>query len=83
MAILRIMELSLHQIEKVDFLNFLEVEKYFKKYNPTIVVVAAKVGGIHANKTYPSDFILNNLKIQNNIIENSWKNGVKRLYFLK
>ena len=69
--------------KEIDFSNFQQVEAYFNKHKPSIVIIAvAKVGGIYANKTYPTDFILNNLKIQNNIIENSWKNGVKRLLFL-
>ena len=67
-------------------LNLLDnnlVKDWFKKNKPTVVILAAaKVGGILANTRYQADFILENLKIQNNIIENSWKNGVKRLLFL-
>ena len=43
---------------------------------------AAKVGGIHANNTYPADFLLENLKIQTNVIETAWRTGVRRLLFL-
>ena len=67
-------------------LNLLEskkVKEWFNKHKPTVVVLAAaKVGGIYANNTYPADFILENIKIQTNIIEASWEIGVKRLLFL-
>jgi len=46
------------------------------------VLAAAKVGGIQANSTYPADFLLDNLKIQNNVIESAWRFGAKRLLFL-
>ncbi len=59
------------------------VEEWFKENKPSVVVIAAaKVGGILANASYPADFLLDNLKIQNNLIEISWKFGVKRLLFL-
>ena len=69
--------------EEVDFANNMQTRSWFLKSKPTIVIIAAaKVGGIMANSQYPADFILENLKIQTNIIEESWKNGVKRLLFL-
>ena len=46
------------------------------------IIAAAKVGGIYANNTLPVNFLLDNLKIQNNIIEAAWKNDVRRLLFL-
>ena len=53
------------------------------KHQPNVVVLAAaKVGGIHANKSYPADFLLENLKIQANVIETAWRSGVRRLLFL-
>ena len=59
------------------------VIEFFKKHRPDYVfLAAAKVGGILANNTYPVDFLLNNLKIQNNIIEASLKYNVKGLLFL-
>ena len=68
---------------KLNLLNINEVENFFKINNPEIVIIAAaKVGGIYANNTYPADFILENLKIQINLIETAWKFGVKRLAFL-
>tara|TARA_B100000161_G_scaffold261800_1_gene230660 strand:- start:99 stop:1085 length:987 start_codon:yes stop_codon:yes gene_type:complete len=67
----------------LDLLNYKEVETWFLRNKPTVVILAAaKVGGILANKTKPTEFLLENLKIQNNVIENSWKFGVKRLLFL-
>ena len=69
--------------EELNLLEISEVQKWFKKNNPEIVVIsAAKVGGIFANNKYPADFILENLKIQTNLIESAWKYGVKRLLFL-
>ena len=71
---------------KRDELNLLdnnEIKKFFEKENPTIVIIAAaKVGGILANYEKPAEFILQNLKIQTNLIENSFDNGIKRLLFL-
>ncbi len=59
------------------------VFNWFKKNKPDIVILAAaKVGGIHANNSYPVEFLLDNLKIQNNVIEGAWKNQVRRLLFL-
>ena len=60
-----------------------KVERWFESNKPTVVILAAaKVGGIIANSTYPADFLIDNLRIQNNVIENSCKFGVKRLLFL-
>ena len=47
-----------------------------------MVLAAAKAGGIHANNTYPADFLLDNLKIQTHVIEGAWRVGVRRLLFL-
>jgi len=56
---------------------------WMEKQRPNVVVLAAaKVGGIQANSTYPADFLLDNLKIQNNVIETAWRFGAKRLLFL-
>lgn len=88
-AIRRILEkngylnLLLPSREELDLSDFLSVKKWFNKYKPDIVILAAaKVGGIQANYQYPGDFILENLKIQTNVIENSWINEVKRFIFL-
>ena len=69
--------------KELNLLNFDEVKKWFHFKRPDVVIIAAaKVGGIHANDIYSADFILENLKIQNNIIENAWKHDVKKLLFL-
>ena len=69
--------------EELDLTNFEYVSSWFKKNKPDVVIIAAaKVGGIHANNNYPASFLLENLKIQNNIIENSFLNNAKRLLFL-
>jgi len=68
-------ELNLEEQEAVNL--------FFKTEKPEFVfLAAAKVGGILANATYPKDFLLTNLKIQNNVIEASYKYGVRRLLFL-
>jgi GDP-L-fucose synthase len=59
------------------------VEKFFESEKPDhVFLAAAKVGGIHANNTQPAEFIYINLQIQNNIIHNAYKAGVKKLCFL-
>tara|TARA_Y100000589_G_scaffold306488_1_gene321294 strand:- start:540 stop:1532 length:993 start_codon:yes stop_codon:yes gene_type:complete len=68
---------------ELDLRNSERVDEWFKKFTPDIVIIAAaKVGGIMANKKNPVEFLLDNLKIQNNLIEKSYKYGVKRLLFL-
>lgn len=47
-----------------------------------VYLAAARVGGIHANNTYPADFIRDNLLIQTNVIDAAWQNGVQKLLFL-
>lgn len=67
----------------LDLRNQKSVTEYFEYSKPEYVfLAAAKVGGINYNKQYPADFILDNLQIQNNIIESSFKNNVKKLMFL-
>ena len=69
--------------KELDLLNFESVNSWFKKNKPDVVIIAAaKVGGIFANSNFPADFLLENLKIQTNIIDLSFKNNVKRLLFL-
>lgn len=68
---------------ELDLTDSKAVEEFFRSENPDwVILAAAKVGGIHGNSTYPVEFMLDNLKIQNNIIENSYKNNVKKLMFL-
>jgi GDP-L-fucose synthase len=67
----------------VDFTNQEETERYFCSEEPEYVFLsAAKVGGISANKSYPAEFIYDNLMIQSNIINSSYNYGVKKLLFL-
>ena len=67
----------------LDLTNYDSVDKWFKRNKPDIVIAAAaKVGGILANATQPSEYLLENLKIQNNLIEASWKNSVSKFLFL-
>ncbi len=69
--------------KELNLLNSLEVENWFNHFSPEVVIIAAaKVGGIMANSLQPADFILENLKIQTNIIESAWRNKVRRLLFL-
>ncbi|MBM5794225.1 MAG: GDP-L-fucose synthase [Cyanobacteria bacterium K_DeepCast_0m_m1_088] len=69
--------------EALDLLDAAAVERWFATQRPTVVALAAaKVGGIHANSTYPADFLLDNLKIQTHVIETAWRHGVRRLLFL-
>jgi GDP-L-fucose synthase len=59
------------------------VKAFFDAEKPEYVfLAAAKVGGIHANNTYPADFIINNIQIQTNVITNALRTGVKGLLFL-
>ena len=68
---------------ELDLSNFVALEKWFKSNKPTVVIIAAaKVGGILANMKFPFEFLLENLKIQTNIIELSKIYKIKRLLFL-
>ena len=69
--------------QQLDLLDPVAVAQWFAVHRPTVVVLAAaKVGGIQANATYPADFLLDNLKIQNHVIESAWRHGCRRLLFL-
>ncbi len=86
----------LRKLKQEGFTNFLlktsaeldlrkqrEVQELFEKEKPDYVfLAAAKVGGIIANNVYRADFLLDNLSIQNNVIHQSFRNGVKKLLFL-
>ncbi|MBW8457141.1 MAG: GDP-L-fucose synthase [Thiobacillus sp.] len=68
---------------ELDLTSQAAVEAFFAAEKPNYVfLAAARVGGIHANNTYPAEFIRDNLAIQTNIIHAAWKNKVKRLLFL-
>jgi len=69
--------------KKINFLNQHDTNNYIKKIKPNFVIIAAaKVGGILANKKYGAEFIYQNLMIQNNLIHASYLSGVKKLIFL-
>ena len=69
--------------QELDLTIQSDVAEFFAEEKPEYVVLAAaKVGGIIANKTYPADFIWNNLEVQNNVIMSCFKNNVKKLLFL-
>lgn len=69
--------------QELDLLDQTAVANFFQEEKPEYVfLAAAKVGGIVANKTYPADFLYENLCIQNNIISNTYKTHVKKLLFL-
>ena len=68
---------------ELDLLNQEKVQNFFKNEKiDQVYLAAAKVGGIHANNTYPADFIYQNLMIQNNVIHSAFLSGVKKLLFL-
>ena len=69
--------------EELNLLDINSVEKFFLLNKPKIVIIAAaKVGGIQANNNYPFEFLSENIKIQQNLIETSFRHNVKRLLFL-
>jgi len=68
---------------ELDLTNQSVVRAFFAETKPEYVLLAAaKVGGIHANNTYPAEFIHENLAIQTNVIHEAWRNNVKHLLFL-
>jgi len=69
--------------EELDLTNQAKVAAFFEQEKPDqVYLAAARVGGIHANNTYPADFIYDNLMVQNNVIHHAFLAGVKRLLFL-
>ena len=69
--------------KELDLTNQEDVRRFFEEEKPEYVfLAAAKVGGIHANNTYPADFIYDNLMIQNNVIKAAHDFEVKKLLFL-
>ena len=68
---------------ELDLTSQTDVFDFLKKNAPdTVIIAAAKVGGIHANSTYPADFIYENLAIATNLIEGSRRAGIPRVLFL-
>ena len=76
-------DLVLRTRSELDLTDQAAVEAFFSAKRPGYVFLcAAKVGGIHANDTYPAEFIRDNLAIQTNVIHSAWKHGTKKLLFL-
>ena len=74
---------ALRTHSELDLEDAKAVDEFFKIEKPDwVFLAAAKVGGIYANNTYPVDFLLNNLKIQNNIFESAFKYKVSKFMFL-
>jgi len=69
--------------KELDLINQSSVQDFFETEKPEYVILAAgKVGGVHANNTYPADFIYTNMMIEANVIDAAYKNKVTRLLFL-
>ncbi len=76
-------ELMLRTRAELDLTNQAAVEAFYERAKPdAVIVAAAKVGGIHANATYPADFLFENLAIAANTIHGAHRAGVSRLLFL-
>lgn len=76
-------QLLLRSRSELDLKSQADVERFFMQERPDYVfLAAAKVGGIHANNTYPADFIRENLQIQTNVIDSAYRAGVQKLIFL-
>lgn len=68
---------------ELNLINQSDVQEFFAKEMPDqVYLAAAKVGGIHANNTYPAEFIYDNLMVQANVIDAAFRSGVKKLLFL-
>jgi len=68
---------------ELDLTNQAAVQSFFQQEKPDqVYLAAAKVGGIHANNTFPAEFIYDNLMVQGNVIHQAFVSGVKKLLFL-
>jgi GDP-L-fucose synthase len=75
--------LILRTRQELDLTDQSAVEDFFARERPEYVfLAAARVGGIHANSTYPAEFIRDNLAIQGNVIHSAWQHGTRKLLFL-
>ena len=90
-AIMRQLLAAGHPIERIitrtradlELTNQAEVNAFFSDEKPEeVYLAAAKVGGIHANSTYPAEFIYQNMMVQANVIESAFRHGVRKLLFL-
>lgn len=77
------LELVIRTHAELDLTDQTSVRKFFEAERPdAVILAAAKVGGIHANNTYPADFIYENLMMEANVIHQAFAVGVQRLLFL-
>jgi len=68
---------------QLDLTEQAQVRRFFAEENPDeIYMAAARVGGIHANNTYPAEFIYSNLMVEANVVHEAWRHGVEKLLFL-
>jgi GDP-L-fucose synthase len=75
--------LLLRSRSELNLCEAADVRAFYDREKPECVIIAAaRVGGIHANSTYPAEFLHENLAIAHNLIHESWRHGVKRLLFL-
>ena len=75
--------LLLRTRKELDLTSQAAVDSFYAAHRPDVAIIAAaKVGGIHANNTYPADFLYDNLAIAANTIHSAYRHGVKRLLFL-
>ncbi|MGH8104767.1 MAG: GDP-L-fucose synthase [Arenimonas sp.] len=75
--------LQLRTRAELDLTKQTDVDAFFREEKPEYVfLAAAKVGGIHANSSYPAEFLRDNLALQTNVIHSAWQHGVKKLCFL-
>jgi len=76
-------ELILRNRKELDLTDDLSVSAFFREQRPdTVIFAAAKVGGIHANNTFPVEFLADNIRMAVNSIQAAYENGVKRFLFL-
>ena len=75
--------LLLAERRELELTRQADVEQWFAAHRPEVVIMAAaKVGGIHANNSYPAEFIRDNLEVQNNVIDAAYRHGARKLTFL-
>ena len=76
-------DLLLRTHDELDLTDQFAVRRFFSDQKPDqVYLAAARVGGIHANNTYPAEFIYQNLMIEANVIDAAFQNGVQKLLFL-
>ncbi|CAM8660189.1 WcaG Nucleoside-diphosphate-sugar epimerases [Oxalobacteraceae bacterium] len=69
--------------DELDLTDQRDVRNFFEKESPNqVYLAAARVGGIHANNTYPAEFIYSNLMVEANVIDSAFRSGVQKLLFL-